>query len=148
MPVSSVFQGMRTSLNVPEELLTTFDETWQAEGIDSRSRAVREAMQEYVEAHAGLEAVDGDVVAVIAFDYNHHEVIEPVHDIQHEYGDVITGASHVHQDDWCLETVFCDGSAAAVRELVYRLRDFDGVHRVSVFSLHDGSVGDAVRQRS
>lgn len=126
---------MRTSLNVPEDLLSSFDATWQAEGLESRSRAVREAMQEYVEAHAGLEDVEGTVVAVLAFDYNHHEVIEPVHDIQHDYGNVITGASHVHQDNWCLETVFCEGAADSVRELLYRLRDFDAVNRVSVLSL-------------
>lgn len=38
---------MRTSLNVSEDILDEFDETWQAERLDSRSRAIREAMQEY-----------------------------------------------------------------------------------------------------
>jgi len=30
-------------------LLEEFDQVWEDEGIDNRSRAVREAMQEYIE---------------------------------------------------------------------------------------------------
>ncbi|WP_232686002.1 CopG family ribbon-helix-helix protein [Halobacterium zhouii] len=126
---------MRTSLNVPDDLLAAFDETWQAEGIDSRSRAVREAMQEYAERHASLEDAAGEVVAALVFDYDHHEVIEELHTVQHDYQDVMQSTSHVHQGEWCLETAFCRGSAERVRELVYDLRNFDGVGRVKVTSL-------------
>lgn len=35
---------MHTSFNIPDQLLNEFDETWQDQGIDSRSKAVREAM--------------------------------------------------------------------------------------------------------
>ena len=126
---------MRTSLNIPDDVLAAFDETWQAEGIDSRSRAVREAMQEYVERHSTLEEATGEVVAALVFDYEHHEVIEELHTVQHDYQDVIQSTSHVHQSDWCLETAFCRGSADRVRELVYDLRNFDGVGRVKVTSL-------------
>jgi CopG family nickel-responsive transcriptional regulator len=126
---------MRTSLNVPDDVLDAFDETWQAEGIDSRSRAVREAMREYVESHAELEAAEGDVVAVLAFDYEHDAVVHDLHAIQHEFGDVIAATNHVHHGEWCLETAFCDGPAEEVRELVYQLRDFDSVARVTVMVL-------------
>jgi CopG family nickel-responsive transcriptional regulator len=126
---------MRTSLNVPDDLLAEFDATWEAEGIDSRSRAIREAMAEYVERHTRLEETDGEITAVLAFDYEHHEVIADLHTAQHEYQDVITATSHAHQGEWCLETIFCRGTATRVRELLYRLRDFDGVRRVQVLSL-------------
>lgn len=126
---------MRTSLNVPDDVLDAFDETWQAEGLDSRSRAVREAMREYVESHDELEAAAGEVTAVLAYDYEHTEVIHDLHDVQHEYGEVITATNHVHRGDWCLETAFCQGPAEEVRQLVYRLRDFDAVARVTVMVL-------------
>ena len=128
---------MRTSLHVSEEVLAEFDATWRAEGLDSRSRAIREAMQEYIEGHAQLEAVSGDVVAVLAFDYRHHEVIRDLHTVQHDFQDVIETMSHTHQGEWCLETVFCRGDVARVRELVYRLRDFDGVGRVTPMLLRE-----------
>ncbi|MFC6962042.1 CopG family ribbon-helix-helix protein [Halocatena marina] len=126
---------MRTSLNIPKEDLAAFDAVWQSEGYDSRSRAVREAIREYTEAHARLEETTGEVVALLAFDYEHHAVIEPLHTVQHEFQDVISATSHAHQGDWCLEGVFCRGSAPRVRELVYELRDFDAVGRVKVMTL-------------
>ncbi|MXR42017.1 ribbon-helix-helix protein, CopG family [Halobaculum sp. WSA2] len=129
---------MRTSLNVPDDALAEFDAVAEAEGFNSRSRALREAMAEYVERHTRLEDAAGEVAAVVAFDYVHDEVIRDLHGVQHDYQDVITTTSHVHQGEWCLETVFCRGDAARVRELVYRLRDFDAVRRVRVLSLVGG----------
>jgi len=126
---------MRTSLNVPQEVLASFDETWQAEGIESRSRAVREAMQEYAERHTQLEDIAGDAVAAIAFDYEHALVIGDLHTIQHDFEDVIGTTQHVHHGEWCLETIFCTGSTDRIRELVYQLRDFDAVGRVNVMFL-------------
>jgi CopG family nickel-responsive transcriptional regulator len=128
---------MRTSLNVPDDLLAEFDRTWQEEGIESRSRAVREAMQEYVEAHTSLEDTTGTVVALVGFDYRHDEVIEELHAVQHEFQDVILNTSHTHQGEWCLESLFCRGPAGRVRELVYRLRDFDGVGRAKLMVIRD-----------
>jgi CopG family nickel-responsive transcriptional regulator len=126
---------MRTTVNIADEDIAAFDEVWRAEGIDSRSRAVREAIREYVESHATLESLSGDVVALVAFDYDHHEVIEELHTVQHDYQDVVDTTSHTHQGEWCLEAVFCRGRAERVRELVYALRNFDGVGRVRVLSL-------------
>lgn len=126
---------MRTSFNIPDSLLAEFDETWQAEELDSRSRGVREAMQEYIENHTKLETIEGDVVVIIAFDYEHEAVIEDVHDVQHRFQDVITTTNHIHEGEWCLETIFCNGPAERVRKLTYRLRDFDSVSRVKLMLL-------------
>ena len=126
---------MRTSLNVPEEMLAEFDRTWQAEGLDSRSRALREAIQEYVESHTRLEEPTGTIAATIVFDYVHDEIIEALHDTQHEFQTEIDTTCHVHHGEWCLETIFCRGSAERIRTLVYRLKDFDAVRRVSVMGL-------------
>lgn len=123
---------MRTSVTIPESVLATFDETWHEEGLDSRSRAVREAVQEYVERHTTLESVEGAAVAAVAFDYEHAAVGERLHTVQHEFEDVIATTHHMHQGEWCLESVFCDGPAERIRALVYRLRDFDAVGRVTV----------------
>ena len=126
---------MRTSFNIPDDLLSEFDVTWQAEGLDSRSRGAREAMQEYIEAHTRLEDIEGDVVVVMAFDYEHEAVIEDIHDVQHQFQDVITTTNHIHEGEWCLETLFCNGPASRVRALTYRLRDFDTVSRVKLMLL-------------
>lgn len=128
---------MRTSVNVPEEVVDAFDRVWQKQGIDSRSRAVREAMLEYVESHARLEEESGEVVALVGFDYRHHEVIEGVHAVQHEYQGVIASTSHTHHGEWCLEAVFCRGPAGRIHRLTDRLRNFDGVRRVRVMVISE-----------
>jgi CopG family nickel-responsive transcriptional regulator len=128
---------MRTSFNIPDEVVEEFDRVWQEEGLDNRSRAVREAMQEYIETHSQLEELTGDVVALVAFDYRHHEVIEELHTVQHQYQDVILNTSHTHHGEWCLESLFCRGSVSRVRKLSYELRDFDGVNRVKIMVIRD-----------
>lgn len=123
---------MRTSFNIPDEVVAEFDRVWQEQGLESRSRAAREAMLEYVEAHTRLDETSGTAVALLGFDYQHDEVIHAMHDVQHQYQDVIQSTSHTHQGEWCLESVFCHGDVGRIRELTYRLRDFDGVRRVRV----------------
>lgn len=128
---------MRTSFNIPDAVVEEFDRVWQDEGLENRSRAVREALQEYIESHSRLEARTGEVVALVGFDYRHHEVIRELHAVQHDYQDVILNTSHTHQGEWCLESLFCRGLAERVRGLTYRLRDFDGVQRVKVMVIRD-----------
>lgn len=128
---------MRTSFNIPDEVVAEFDRVWRDEGIDNRSRAVREAMLEYIEAHSRLEDTAGEIVALVGFDYRHHDVIQELHAVQHEYQNVILNTSHTHQGEWCLESLFCRGAAERVRALTYRLRDFDSVRRVKVMVIRD-----------
>jgi len=128
---------MRTSFNIPDEIVDEFDHVWQAQGLESRSRAVREAMLEYTESQSRLEDTTGEVVALVGFDYQHHEVIRELHGVQHEYQDVILNTSHTHQGEWCLESLFCRGQAERVCRLTYRLRDFDGVRRVKMMVIQE-----------
>jgi CopG family nickel-responsive transcriptional regulator len=123
---------VRTSFSIPDDVVAEFDQIWQEEGIENRSRAVREAMLEYIETHSRLEEMAGEIVVLVGFDYLHHEVIGDLHTVQHEYQDVIQSTSHTHQGEWCLEALFCRGAAGRVRKLTYQLRDFDAVHRVKV----------------
>jgi len=129
---------VRTSVNVPDEVLAEFDRVWREQGIDNRSRAVREAMLEYVEANSRLAETTGEVVALVGFDYRHHDVIRELHAVQHDYQDVILNTSHTHQGEWCLESLFCRGSADRVRALTNRLRDFDAVRRVKEMVIRTG----------
>lgn len=130
---------MRTSFNIPDAVVEEFDEVWQDEGLANRSRAVREAMQEYIESHARLEETTGEVVALVGFDYRYHEVIRELHGVQHEYQDVILNTSHTHQGEWCLESLFCRGPVERVRALTYDLRDFDNVNRVKIMVIRDSA---------
>jgi CopG family nickel-responsive transcriptional regulator len=128
---------MRTSFSIDDEIVEEFDSVWREQGLESRSRAVREAMLEYIEAHQNLEQTSGDIVALVGFDYRHHDVIRDLHGIQHDHQDIILNTSHTHQGEWCLESLFCRGPAERVRDLTYELRDFDAVRRVKVMVIQD-----------
>lgn len=128
---------MRTSLNVPDGIVEQFDRVWKEQGMENRSRAAREAMLEYVENHSTLEETQGEIVTLIGFDYHHDRVIHDLHGVLHDYQDVILNTSHTHQEEWCLESLFCRGDAERIRQLTYRLRDFDQVHRVKVMVIKD-----------
>ena len=128
---------MRTSFNIPDKIIDEFDYVWQEQGLKSRSRAVREAMLEYIESQSRLEDTTGEVVALVGFDYQHHEVIRELHRVQHDYQDVILNTSHTHQGEWCLESLFCRGQAERVHKLTYRLKDFDGVQRVKIMVIQE-----------
>ncbi|MCU4751393.1 ribbon-helix-helix protein, CopG family [Halobacteria archaeon AArc-curdl1] len=135
---------MRTSLNVPDETLDAFDAVWQSQGISSRSRAVREAMQEYIESHQTLDEMAGTVAAVIVFDYSYDAVVQDIHEIQHAYEHLVNSSSHVHHGNWCLETVHCTGDPEQISELVYRLRDFDAVKRVKLMVVDGTDSGHSI----
>ncbi len=64
---------MRTSFNIPDEVVEEFDRVCQEQGLDSRSRGVREAMLEYIESHSRLEETTGEIVTLVGFDYNGSE---------------------------------------------------------------------------
>nr|WP_256364933.1 hypothetical protein [Haloferax sp. Q22] len=51
--------------------------------------------------------------------------IGDLHSIQHDFQEIIETTGHMHQCEWCLETIFCHGEVSQIRELVYQLRDFD-----------------------
>ena len=57
---------MRTRVAVPDAVVDEFGQVRQDERLDDRSRAVREAMQEYIESHSRLENLGGDIVVPVA----------------------------------------------------------------------------------
>lgn len=61
-----------------------------------------------------------------------------MHSIQHEYQDMILNTSHPHQEEWCLESLFCRGDTERIRELSDQLRNFDGIQRLKVIVIRDG----------
>jgi len=88
---------MRTSFNIPDEVVAEFDRVWQDEDLENCSQAVREAMLEYIEAHSRLEDTSGEIVALVGFDYRYHDVIQELHAVQHDYQDVIIATCSAEQ---------------------------------------------------
>jgi CopG family nickel-responsive transcriptional regulator len=57
---------MRTRVAAPDAVVDGVGQVRQDEGLDDRSRAVREATRESIESRSRLENLRGDVVAPVA----------------------------------------------------------------------------------
>jgi CopG family nickel-responsive transcriptional regulator len=120
----------RISLSVSESLLEDFDMLSRSLGHPNRSKAVSEAMREFVAGRKWDLAKKGEVPGVILVTYDHHSrgVNRALTELQHEYPDAITATMHIHlSKHTCLEVIAFNGPADRVRSLAKTLQSQKGV---------------------
>ena len=125
---------IRFSITVPEELLTEFEAHYYAENRENRSEAVRSLMREYVSGKR-WHCADGQVCATVTLVYDHHipELSRNLTAVQHDFGDVIICATHVHLNhSTCLEVCITKGSSQEIQKLVEALRKIRGIKSLNV----------------
>jgi CopG family nickel-responsive transcriptional regulator len=119
---------VRFGVAVERPLLEAFDEHLAKRSYGSRS----EALRDLIRAELTRDAWDrgDDAVATISIIYDHHvrELTERLVEVQHEFGDRVISATHVHLDhDHCLEVVLARGPANVLKRLADRLVGAKGV---------------------
>jgi len=120
----------RISLSVSESLLNEFDMLSRSLGHPNRSKAVSEAMREFVAGRKWDLAKKGEVPGVILVTYDHHSrgVNRALTELQHNYPDAITATMHIHlSKHTCLEVIAFKGPADRVRSLARTLQSQKGV---------------------
>lgn len=128
--VSSVSMGVtRFSVSVDPKLLEEFDGATSEIGYN-RSTAIQVAMRDYLTEHRWSAEETGVVAGAITMVFEHHTsgVSGVLTEIQHDFLDVISSATHVHIDqDNCLEILAVKGDIARIKELTRSLRASRGV---------------------
>jgi CopG family nickel-responsive transcriptional regulator len=119
---------VRFGVAIDKPLLDAFDEHLGRRGYENRS----EALRDLVRAELARDAWDRgeEAVATISIIYDHHvrELTERLVEIQHEFGDRVISATHVHLDhDHCLEVVLAKGPAKVLKRLADGLIAAKGV---------------------
>ncbi len=123
---------MRVSLSIPEVLVEDLDAVIRVKGYPSRSKAAREALEDFLQKHRGLGELKGEVSCVVTFSYPHAGRLEgQITDLQHRFGKVVTSTSHVHRGERCLEVVFLQGKALDVQQFISELSRLKRVGRVA-----------------
>lgn len=120
----------RISLSVSGGLLKEFDELSEDLGHPTRSKAVSEALREFVANRKWDLAKKGSVPGVILVTYDHHSrgVNRALTELQHDYPDTITATMHLHLSrHTCLEVIAFKGEADRVRSLAKTLQSQKGV---------------------
>ena len=125
---------VRFSVTVPEGLLSEFERSYYAENRDNRSEAVRNLMREYISGER-WRCSGGEVCATVTIVYDHHlpEVTRNLTSAQHDSGDVIICATHVHLNhSTCLECVITKGLAQDIQRFIEALRKIRGIKSLNI----------------
>ena len=125
---------VRFSITVPEDLLSEFENEYYAENRENRSEAVRSLMREYV-SRERWRCSEGEICATVTIVYDHHmpELTRSLTSAQHDSGDVIICATHVHLNhSTCLECVITKGNSEDIQKFVEALRKIRGIKSLNV----------------
>jgi CopG family nickel-responsive transcriptional regulator len=108
------------SVSISAKELKDFEEAARQTGYSSRSDAVRDALHRFVAGNNWINDLDGRISCVLSVIYadrkKHH-----VHDIIHEYAEIVHSSMHTHIDHRCVEQIVLAGPSPDVRKLLTEL---------------------------
>ena len=120
---------IKTGISIPKDLMEKFDEVVRALGYDSRSKALRDAIQLFITTHSWRTG-KGNVVGVFTIIYN-HEVSgteDELSDIQHKFLDIIISTLHIHlTENLCMQVIGLKGSVERAKQLYQEIAKVRGV---------------------
>ncbi len=125
----------RVSLSIQADLVREFDAVSAGLGHPTRSKAVSEAMREFVSTKRWDMDRKGTASGVILVTYDHHAtgVNRALTELQHDYHEVVGATMHIHlTKHTCLEVISFDGEAESVRTLAKMLQSQKGVLSLKV----------------
>lgn len=127
----------RISLSLQDDLVKEFDAVAESLGHPTRSKAVSEAMREFVSSKKWDMAKKGVVPGVILITYDHHArgLNRTLTGLQHDYHDVVGATMHIHLTrHTCLEVISFEGESERVRALARTLQSQKGVLDLKVIT--------------
>jgi CopG family nickel-responsive transcriptional regulator len=130
----------RISLSISGDLLKEFDSLADSIGHPNRSKAVSEAMREFLARRKWDLAKKGRASGVILVTYDHHSrgVNKALTELQHEYPDAVSATMHIHlSKHTCLEAIAFKGGADRIRSLAKTLQSQKGVLDLKVVASPD-----------
>jgi CopG family transcriptional regulator, nickel-responsive regulator len=119
---------VRFGVAMERQLLARFDKVIEQKGYANRSEALRDLVRGELDRDAWQRGKR--TIATITIIYDHHvrELTERLTEIQHDHGDLIISALHVHLDHHhCMEVIAAKGPARALKTMADRLIGSRGV---------------------
>ena len=109
----------RISISTPKDLLKEFDDVVRETGYD-RSKAIQQAMKNFVTDHNWTKNKEKNVAGVVIFIYDHETkgLEEELTDTQHKYASMINSTLHLHLGaDECLQIIAVNGASKGIQNL-------------------------------
>lgn len=122
-------------MSLPKKLLSNFDEVLKERGYNSRSKGIRDALQDYIIRYKWMNQMEGARMGVLTVIYNHSYtgVLEDLRDIQHDFRDYINSTMHVHMTEtYCMEVMVVKGDIKYIRDLTERIQKLKGVEHAKL----------------
>lgn len=119
----------RFSVSMDEGLVRQLDDMTKAKGYANRSHAIATTVRESLVEHYG-QMGGHEIAGTVTLVYDHHKrnIQALLTHIQHDHGELIIAAMHVHLDHHnCLEVLAVRGRADAVKKFADSLIAAKGV---------------------
>jgi CopG family nickel-responsive transcriptional regulator len=130
---------IRISVTVSENVLKEFDSLSDTAGQPTRSKAVDEAMREFITNRMWDTSRKGSFSGVILVTYDHHSrrVNRALTELQHDYHDIVSATMHIHlSKHTCLEVIAFKGQGTKVRSLARMIQSQKGVLDLKLITSH------------
>nr|MDO8117357.1 nickel-responsive transcriptional regulator NikR [Candidatus Sigynarchaeota archaeon] len=130
----------RFSITIPKELAVAFDKRNKRKGYGNRSEAVRDLVRDALVQEEWAEP-KAQVAATVTLVYDHHTrtLTDRITEAQHDHGELIVSALHVHLDHHnCLEIIVLRGPAKNVKSLADKLASIRGVKHAQLTLATEG----------
>ncbi len=125
----------RISISLPPTLLNLFEEVSSSMGYTERSRAIQEAMRNFISEFQWTKEPKSSGSAVILLIYNHEVggLDEKITDIQHKYRDLVSSTLHIHLDETkCLAVIVVKCSSVEVKKICGEFASLRGILQLKV----------------
>jgi CopG family transcriptional regulator, nickel-responsive regulator len=119
----------RFSISMREDLVAQLDAMTKARGFANRSQAIAEMVRSQLVEHQGQKS-SAEIAGTVTLVYDHHQrnVQSMLTHIQHDYGELIISAMHVHLNHHnCLEVLAVRGAAKSIKLMADKLIAAKGV---------------------
>jgi len=119
---------VRFGVAMERQLLARFDKVIEQKGYANRSEALRDLVRAELDRDAWQRGKRTIATITIVYDHHVRELTERLTEIQHDHGELIISALHVHLDHHhCLEVIAAKGPARALKTMADRLIGARGV---------------------
>ncbi len=126
---------MRISMSLPKKLLNEFDEVLKDRGYHSRSKGIRDALQDYIVRVKWMDEMEGDRFGVLSviYDNDYANVAEKLTNIQHEFREYINSVMHIYMTEkYGMEVIVLKGDIKYIRNLTEGIKRLKGVEHAKL----------------
>jgi CopG family nickel-responsive transcriptional regulator len=127
----------RFGVSLPNGLIENFDETIAELGYGNRSKAIADAITEFINQKKVTDGVN--IIGTISYIYDHHvsDVNRKLVELQHRYEENIKSTMHSHiTHDECVEVLIIEGESKKIERLYGGLSSIRGVQNCKLSTLN------------